>query len=138
MFEKAPASGKGPVADEPSKPEAIEVTEINIAEDSSFVSFDDTKIEAEAPVIPKEAYEKSAPSVQNLDPDITSDGNLVFPNEEPDNSKDLKREQKRKLREEKAAQKEAKRKEKLDKKKKVRRTDFQPGSDIDIFPEDDE
>ena len=138
VFEKAPASGKEPVADEPSKPEAIEVTEINIAEDSSFVSFDDTKIEAEAPVIPKEAYEKSAPSVQNLDPDITSDGNLVFPNEEPDNSKDLKREQKRKLREEKAAQKEAKRKEKLDKKKKVRRTDFQPGSDIDIFPEDDE
>ena len=31
-----------------------------------------------------------------------------------------------------------KRKEKLDKKKKVRRTDFTPDSDIDIFPEDDE
>ena len=39
---------------------------------------------------------------------------------------------------EKNAEKEAKRKEKLDKKKKVRRTDFKPGSDIDIFPEDDE
>ena len=73
------------------------------------------------------------------DPDLTSDDGLAFPNEEAiDQAKEFKREQKRRQREDKMAQKEAKRKEKLDKKKKVRRTDFKPGSDIDIFPEDDE
>ena len=50
----------------------------------------------------------------------------------------IRREFKRREKEEKAALKEAKRKEKLDKKKKVRRTDFKPGTDIDMMPEDDE
>ena len=117
-------------------PEEPEIIEINIPKEEPVAFGDEVKA---APVIPKEAYE-SAPSAQVMaDPDLTSDDGLAFPNEEAiDQAKEFKREQKRRQREDKMAQKEAKRKEKLDKKKKVRRTDFKPGSDIDIFPEDDE
>ena len=94
-----------------------------------------------APVSPveKEAPEQKAAFAD--DPDITSPDEVAFPSRETAPSEDakaIKRQQKRTAREEKLAQKEAKRKEKLDKKKKVRRTDFTPGSDIDIFPEDTE
>ena len=82
----------------------------------------------------------SAPSKKNLnlDPDIDPDEDLSFNTEEPDNTRLIRREFKRREKEEKAALKEAKRKEKLDKKKKVRRTDFMPGTDIDMIPEDDD
>ena len=109
-----------------------QVTELKTTIEDSFVAFGDEKPEP-APVAatkPREA--------KPADPDLTSEEDDDLPEEEPDVSKELKREQKRKEREEKLAQKEAKRKEKLDKKKKVRRTDFQPGSDIDLFPEDEE
>lgn len=115
--------------DAESEQDEPEVIEINIPEESAF-SFGD-EVVAAAPVIPVEA----GTSVKDADPDIDSDTEFVFPSKE---TSDDKREQKRKEREEKAAVKEAKRKEKLDKKKKVRRTDFRPGSDIDIFPEDEE
>ena len=118
------------------EPAEAQVTEIKNPIEESFVAFGDEKPE-QAPVIPKDAY-VSKPADPDLDPDITSDGDVDFPEEETDDSKEIKREQKRKMREEKLAQKEAKRQEKLDKKKKVRRTDFQPGSDIDLFPEDEE
>nr|WP_066738420.1 cell division ATP-binding protein FtsE [Butyrivibrio sp. AE2032] len=85
------------------------------------------------------AAEVNAPAEKETDPDITADDALTFPSEETYTaSKDNKREEKKKSREDRLAQKEARRKEKLDKKKKVRRTDFMPGSDIDIFPEDEE
>ena len=117
-------------------PAEAQVTEIKNPIEESFVAFGDEK-PGTAPVIPAEAYE-SRSADPDLDPDITSDGDDDFADEETDDSKELKRDQKRKMREEKLAQKEAKRQEKLDKKKKVRRTDFQPGSDIDLFPEDEE
>ena len=125
---------------QPEEPETAEVTEINIPEEETFISFGDEKPEVnEAPVIPMD-IKKEEPSGKYVDPDIDQDDGLLFPNEESsaDTSKEDKREMKRRMREEKLAQKEAKRKEKLDKKKKVRRTDFMPGSDIDLFPEDDE
>jgi cell division ATP-binding protein FtsE len=117
-----------PVTDEVSENEEVKVTEINIPEEESVLSFGDEKPEA-APAIPLEAVEAETES----DPDTDQD-DLSFPGDDAGS----KRDQKRRLREEKNAEKEAKRKEKLDKKKKVRRTDFKPGSDIDIFPEDDE
>ena len=110
------------------KTEEPEITEINIPEEKA-VSFGDGQ-SASVPVISEEPVKTEI----NDDPDIGHD-DLEFPGDE---SQEDKREQKRRMREEKAAQKEARRKEKLDKKKKVRRTDFRPGSDIDIFPEDDE
>lgn len=113
-----------------------EVIEINIPVKESSVSFGD-EAEPAAPAAPAEAIEKEAPSYE--DPDITPSDEVAFPSRETaDDAKALKREQKRKAREDKLAQKEAKRREKLDKKKKVRRDGFDPESDIDIFPEDDE
>ena len=90
-----------------------------------MVSFGDEKPEA-APVIPMD----QADSKKEADPDL-DEGGLEFPADEDSDSRDSKRELKRKLR-------EAKRQEKLDKKKKSRGADFQAGSDIDIFPEDEE
>ncbi len=116
------AKDEGPV--EAAEPEVIE---INIPEKDNAVSFGD---EAPAPAVTEPVTD---------DPDLNPSDAVAFPDRETaDDPKDLKREQKRMAREEKLAQKEAKRKEKLDKKKKVRRTDFTPGTDIDIFPEDDE
>lgn len=107
-----------------------EIIEINIPEKKPEVTFGD--VEKVAPVIPMGAFE--------ADPDITPDDDedLAYEDDEPVDAKELKREQKRREKEEKKALKEAKRQEKLDKKKKVRRTDFKPGSDIDMIPEDDE
>ena len=121
--------------EEPEEEEApvrAEVIEINIPDNTTKFSFGDE--EKAAPAIPKQAFE-SKPA---LDPDLDPDEGFVYPNEEPDNSREVKRAFKRREKEEKAALKEAKRKEKLDKKKKVRRTDFKPGSDIDMIPEDDD
>ena len=116
--------------EEVKEPERAEVIEINIPDNTTAFSFGDE--EKKAPV--------SAPAKKNLnlDPDIDPDEDLSYPHEEPDNSRLIKREFKRREKEEKAALKEAKRKEKLDKKKKVRRTEFKPGTDIDMMPEDDE
>ena len=134
-----------PVTQAPTEPEVsvgpevmpeadrAEVTSIN-TDGSSFISFGDEEPKAESPVVSQETSEDPA----DADPDITSESDVLFPDEEADDPKDIRREQKRRMREEKAAAKEAKRREKLDKKKKARRTDFQPGSDIDLFPEDDE
>ena len=135
LFMEEPAVKAEPeVEAEPEKEEApqkAEVIEINIPEEKKEVSFGDEEIEP--PVIPASAFENA------LDPDIDpADEEFVYSSQGKDNSKDLKREQKRREKEEKAALKEAKRKEKLDKKKKVRRTDFKPGSDIDMMPEDEE
>ena len=117
-------------------PEEPEIIEINVPKEEPVAFGDEVKA---APVIPKEAYESVKTPANNLDPDIDTEEGIAFPNEEAEEqAKELKREQKRRQREDKLAQKEAKRKEKLDKKKKVRRTDFKPGSDIDLFPEDDE
>ena len=116
-------------------PEKAEIIEINIPEDKMPVSFGDEEKAAPAPVIPKEAYEK-APSKKSFDPDIADDEDLPSDIGHRSGARADKRELKRKAREEKLAQKEAKRQEKLD--KKVKKTGFQPGSDIDIFPEDDE
>ena len=102
----------------------VKITEINIPEER-VVSFGDEKPEA-APVIPMD----QADSKKEADPDL-DEGGLEFPADEDSDSRDSKRELKRKLR-------EAKRQEKLDKKKKSRGADFQAGSDIDIFPEDEE
>lgn len=114
-----------------------EVSAISEPEDNRTVSFGDEK--TEQPVIPADAGSMNSVSVKEPDPDITSDSELAFPNNDAaEAAKEAKREQKQKARLEKQALKEAKRKEKLDKKKKVRRTDFMPGSDIDLFPEDDE
>ena len=119
------------------EPERAEVIEINIPEDTTSFSFGDE--DKKAPAAPVRAA-ASAPSKKNidLDPDIDPDEDLSYSQEEPDNSRLIRREFKRREKEEKAALKEAKRKEKLDKKKKVRRTDFKPGTDIDMMPEDDE
>ena len=139
ITEEAVEIKEEPVAEEEvtlEAPAEAQVTEIKNPIEESFVAFGDEK-PGKAPVIPAEAYE-SRPADPDLDPDITSDGDDDFADEETDDSKELRRDQKRKMREEKLAQKEAKRQEKLDKKKKVRRTDFQPGSDIDLFPEDEE
>ena len=120
-------------AEEVKEPEVIE---INIPEKESAVSFGD---EIPAPVSPVSKESTPDKTLFADDPDITSSDDVTFPNKEAANdAKEIKRQQKRLAREEKIAQKEAKRKEKLDKKKKVRRTDFTPGSDIDIFPEDNE
>ena len=120
--------------EEAKEPERAEVIEINIPDNTTAFSFGDEekKAPAKAPA--------SAPSKKNLnlDPDIDPDEDLSFNTEEPDNTRLIRREFKRREKEEKAALKEAKRKEKLDKKKKVRRTDFKPGTDIDMMPEDDE
>ncbi|MCR4766372.1 MAG: cell division ATP-binding protein FtsE [Saccharofermentans sp.] len=117
-------------------PEEPEIIEINVPKEEPVAFGDEVKA---APVIPKEAYESVKTPANNLDPDIDTEDGIAFPNEEAEEqAKELKREQKRRQCEDKLAQKEAKRKEKLDKKKKVRRTDFKPGSDIDLFPEDDE
>ena len=128
---------KEEVIEEVKEPERAEVIEINIPEDTTSFSFGDE--EKKAPAAPAKAP-ASAPAKKNLnlDPDIDPDEDLSYPQEEPDNTRLIKREFKRREREEKAALKEAKRKEKLDKKKKVRRTDFKPGTDIDMMPEDDE
>ena len=122
---------------ESSEPEVIE---INIPENDSQVAFGDEAVSVSAePAAPAVAAVSQVSFDDDLDPDITSPEDLAFPAEETaDDAKEAKREEKRRAREVKLAQKEAKRKEKLDKKKKVRRTDFTPGSDIDIFPEDDE
>ena len=139
----------GHVTDEPQQQEEPvkaepEIIEINIPENEAPVSFGDEEVQVpEAPAEPEEARVEvpAAPVAAPVDedPDITSSDELAFPNKEAvDETRELKRAQKRKAREEKIAQKEAKRKEKLEKKKKVRKTDFTPDSDIDIFPEDDE
>ena len=101
------------------------------------VSFGDEEkaAPAPAPVFPKEAYEK-APSKKSFDPDIADDEDLPSDTGHRSGARADKRELKRKAREDKLAQKEAKRQEKLD--KKAKKTGFKPGSDIDIFPEDDE
>ena len=113
------------VEEETAKQEPeVKITEINIPEER-VVSFGDEKPEA-APVIPMD----QADSKKEADPDL-DEGGLEFPADEDSDSRDSKRELKRKLR-------EAKRQEKLDKKKKSRGADFQDGSDIDIFPEDEE
>ncbi len=113
------------VEEETAKQEPeVKITEINIPEER-VVSFGDEKPEA-APVIPMD----QADSKKEADPDL-DEGGLEFPADEDSDSRDSKRELKRKLR-------EAKRQEKLDKKKKSRGADFQAGSDIDIFPEDEE
>ena len=118
-------------------PEKAEIIEINIPEDKMPVSFGDEEkaAPAPAPVIPKEAYEK-APSKKSFDPDIADDEDLPSDTGHRSGAWADKRELKRKAREDKLAQKEAKRQEKLD--KKAKKTGFKPGSDIDIFPEDDE
>ena len=120
--------------EEAKEPERAEVIEINIPDNTIAFSFGDEEktAPAKAPA--------SAPSKKNLnlDPDIDPDEDLSFNTEESDNTRLIRREFKRREKEEKAALKEAKRKEKLDKKKKVRRTDFKPGTDIDMMPEDDE
>lgn len=131
--------------EEPAEPEAKaeevsepEVIEINIPEKESTVSFGDEIHAPASPVVKEPAVNKVSFAD---DPDITSpeEAAVAFPDKEvSEDSKEIKRRQNRMSREEKLAQKEAKRKEKLDKKKKVRRTDFTPGTDIDIFPEDDE
>lgn len=123
------------ITEEPvAEPEEVQVTEVNIPEEN-VISFGDQAEETEQPVVETVIPE---PAAKIEDPDLDEE-DLMFPGDDSDEDlKDAKREQKRKLREEKNAQKEAKRKEKLDKKKKIRRTEFQPGSDIDIFPEDDE
>ncbi|MBR4429930.1 MAG: cell division ATP-binding protein FtsE [Clostridiales bacterium] len=139
VTEEAESPAQEPVTvEEESVEEPLEarVTELKTTIDESFVAFGDEK-PAPAQAVPEKTQEIK-PADPDLDPDITSDEDAGLPEEDPDVSKELKREQKRKEREEKLAQKEAKRKEKLDKKKKVRRTDFQPGSDIDLFPEDEE
>ena len=120
--------------EEAKEPERAEVIEINIPDNTTAFSFGDEEKKAPAKT------PASAPSKKNLnlDPDIDPDEDLSFNNEEPDNTRLIRREFKRREKEEKAALKEAKRKEKLDKKKKVRRTDFKPGTDIDMMPEDDE
>ena len=141
VFEEVPATtvDEEQVITEPETDvEPSEVITEEIKSESVYVSFGDEKPAPSEPVISKDTNESSVSSEKILDPDIASEEDLDFPGEEADNSKELKREQKRRLKEEKQAAKEAKRKEKLDKKKKVRRTDFNPGSDIDIFPEDDE
>ena len=117
--------------EEKAIPEEPEIIEINIPDNTTRFSFGDEV--KQAPVI-----SKAAASNEPLDPDIDPDEDLSFPSEQPNYEKELKRELKRREKEEKQALKEAKRKEKLDKKKKVRRTDFKPGSDIDMIPEDDE
>ena len=122
-----------PVSEEP------EIIEINIPEPGSPVAFGDDEDNV-TPSVPETANEKAAPVFD--DPDISSYDEVAFPDREVSVSrKDVKKEQKRKAREEKQAlkeaQKEAKRQEKLNK-KKVRRQDAAPDSDIDIFPEDDE
>ena len=124
------------ITEEPvAQPEEVQVTEVNIPEETVF-SFGDQA--EEAPAEPQVETVIPEPSAKIVDPDLDQD-DLMFPNGDSDEDlKEAKREQKRKMREEKNAQKEAKRKEKMDKKKKIRRTEFQPGSDIDIFPEDDE
>ncbi len=122
--------------EEPAEPQRAEVIEINIPEDTTSFSFGDE--DKKAPAAPAKAAAAPSKKNMNLDPDIDPDEDLSYPEEEPDNSRLIKREFKRREREEKAALKEAKRKEKLDKKKKVRRTDFKPGTDIDMMPEDDE
>jgi ABC-type multidrug transport system ATPase subunit len=110
---------------------AEEETEVPLEE--PFIAFGD-EVKSEPA-----AAEVNAPAEKEADPDITADDALTCPSEETYTaSKDNKREEKKKSREDRLAQKEARRKEKLDKKKKVRRTDFMPGSDIDIFPEDEE
>lgn len=115
-----------------------EIIEINIPGGANPLAFGDDARPI-APAVPAEPAEDKVPAVKPQDPDLDPDEAFVFPNDEASAvSAEEKREQKRKAREEKAAAKEAKRKEKLDKKKKVRRTDFTPGSDIDIFPEDEE
>ena len=133
------------IPEEPVQEDAVqaepEIIEINIPEEKSAFSFGDEDKKAEKPAEEPAAASVEAPAKNTVidDPDITSEDDLSFPGKEAaDESKDLKREQKRKAREEKLAQKEAKRRAKMDKKKKVRSTDFTPESDIDIFPEDDE
>ena len=124
------------ITEEPvAEPEEVQVTEVNIPEEN-VISFGDQAVEEPAQPVVETVIPEPAAKIE--DPDLDEE-DLMFPNGDSDEDmKEAKREQKRKLREEKNAQKEAKRKEKLDKKKKIRRTEFQPGSDIDIFPEDDE
>ncbi|MBR4404653.1 MAG: cell division ATP-binding protein FtsE [Clostridiales bacterium] len=129
------AKAEDPAESEPEEEEApvrAEVIEINIPDNTTKFSFGDE--EMAAPAIPKQAFD-SKPA---LDPDLDPDESFAYPAEEADNSREVKRAFKRREKEEKAALKEAKRKEKLDKKKKVRRTDFMPGTDIDMIPEDDD
>ena len=143
--EKAPeAVPETKIEDIPS--EEIPVEEVK-TEEAPTAAEEETEVPVEEPFIAfgdevksePAAAEVNAPAEKEADPDITSDDALTFPSEETYTaSKDNKREEKRKSREDRLAQKEARRKEKLDKKKKVRRTDFMPGSDIDIFPEDEE
>ena len=143
--EKAPeAVPETKIEDIPS--EEIPVEEVK-TEEAPAAAEEETEVPVEEPFIAfgdevksePAAAEVNAPAEKEADPDITSDDALTFPSEETYTaSKDNKREEKRKSREDRLAQKEARRKEKLDKKKKVRRTDFMPGSDIDIFPEDEE
>ena len=143
--EKAPESvPETKIEDIPS--EEIPVEDVK-TEEAPAAAEEETEVPVEEPFIAfgdevksePAAAEVNAPAEKEADPDITADDALTFPSEETYTaSKDNKREEKKKSREDRLAQKEARRKEKLDKKKKVRRTDFMPGSDIDIFPEDEE
>ena len=126
-------------AEEEDIPQEPEIIEINIPDNTTRFSFGD---EAEKPAEAPKATAPKAPVApvvpQDLDPDLDPDEVMAVTSQEPDYAKEARRELKRREKAEKAALKEAKRKEKLDKKKKVRRTDFKPGTDIDMMPEDDE
>lgn len=118
-----------PVSADDNGNDVPEIIEINIPAEEENVSFGDEGKGGSPVVQPKADVSPASSDAED------SAGLFVFPNSE---ANDEKRMQKQKAREEKQAQKEAKRQEKLDKKKKVRRTDFMPGSDIDVFPEDEE
>ena len=128
--------------EEEEVPQEPEIIEINIPENTTAFSFGDEAEKFTAPKAPAAPATPAAPKAQvpaaNLDPDLDPDEVIAYSSQGPDYEKEARRELKRREKAEKAALKEAKRKEKLDKKKKVRRTDFKPGTDIDMMPEDDE
>ena len=126
-------------AEEEDIPQEPEIIEINIPENTTAFSFgDEVAKTAEAPKAPAPKAPVAQAAPRDLDPDLDPDEVMAVSSQEPDYAKEARRELKRREKAEKAALKEAKRKEKLDKKKKVRRTDFKPGTDIDMMPEDDE
>ena len=128
--------------EEEEVPQEPEIIEINIPENTTAFSFGDEVEKTEAPKAPEAPAAPAAPKAPvaaiPMDPDLDPDEVVAYSSQGPDYAKEARRELKRREKEEKAALKEAKRKEKLDKKKKVRRTDFKPGTDIDMMPEDDE
>ena len=114
-------------------PQEPEIIEINIPDNTTRFSFgDEAEKPAEAPKAPAPKAPVAPVVPQDLDPDLDPDEVMAVTSQEPDYAKEARRELKRREKAEKAALKEAKRKEKLDKKKK------EPGTDIDMMPEDDE